>query len=350
MTDSQNKEPLVSICIPVYNADKTIEDTLNSILEQSYENLEILVVDNASQDHTPEIIAGFKDSRIKRYRNPTNIGGERNWNRCIELASGKYIAIFHADDIYRPTMIEKQVRIMEKNPFVGAVFTKSYHINEDNEVIGVHNFPNDLSNKNSYNFEEVFLSIMGSFNFLMCPSAMLRGTVYKELAPFNYERFGTSADLDMWFRVLERYTIAVLDEKLMCYRISKSQGTYAINRFRTSEADYFKVMDFYLAKKFKIEEIPKSIINNYELQKMRDKRNCAMSYLYKGQPTEGRTLLYREFFSLDAIIYLMKKIPRIRYLSLWVYASFLLCMSYFDPRTRDRGLRMASSLFPVGIE
>jgi len=93
-----SNQPLVSICIPTYNAKKTVVQTVQSILNQTYKNLEIIIVDNASTDNTLDLLQKFKDPRIKIYKNIKNIGAEKNFSRCIELAKGKYIAIFHADD------------------------------------------------------------------------------------------------------------------------------------------------------------------------------------------------------------------------------------------------------------
>ena len=83
----------VSICIPTYNSATTIGETLNSILSQTYQDLEILVVDNASEDNTVKVAQEFVDPRIRIYENETNLGGEGNFNRCIALAKGEYIAI-----------------------------------------------------------------------------------------------------------------------------------------------------------------------------------------------------------------------------------------------------------------
>lgn len=122
--------PLVSICIPTYNAEKTVVDTVESVLNQTYRNLEIIVSDNASTDNTIALLEKFTDPRIKLYRNSKNIGAEKNFNRCIELATGRYIAIFHADDVYLPEMVEKQVKAFLDDPSIGAVFTTATYINE----------------------------------------------------------------------------------------------------------------------------------------------------------------------------------------------------------------------------
>src|ERR1035438_397419 len=104
-----DEPPLVCICLPTYNAALTVRQTLNSILAQTYTNLVVHVSDNASTDDTLKVIESFADSRVKIHRHSINVGGEGNFDRCIQLAEGKYTAIFHSDDIYEPEMVAKQV-------------------------------------------------------------------------------------------------------------------------------------------------------------------------------------------------------------------------------------------------
>ena len=107
--------PLVCICIPTYNAEKTIAATLRSVLGQTYQHLNIQIVDNHSSDATVTIVESFSDERITLHHNSVNLGGEGNFNRCIALARGKYTAIYHADDIYESEMVAAQVAFLEKH-------------------------------------------------------------------------------------------------------------------------------------------------------------------------------------------------------------------------------------------
>ena len=120
-----NDLPLVCICIPTYNAAASIRETLESILAQTYLNLTIHVSDNASTDETLKIVESISDRRIALHRHDVNIGGEGNFNRCIQFAEGKYTAIFHADDIYEPNMVTRQVAFLEADEEAGAVFTEA---------------------------------------------------------------------------------------------------------------------------------------------------------------------------------------------------------------------------------
>lgn len=110
-------KPLVTIGVPVYNGAKFIRDALDSACTQSYENLEIIVSDNASTDGTWEIVQDYarRDARFRCYRNPENIGIFANFQRPIDLADGKYFMWLAHDDLCAPTLIEKMVKEMEAN-------------------------------------------------------------------------------------------------------------------------------------------------------------------------------------------------------------------------------------------
>jgi len=316
-------QPLVSVCIPTYNAARTVKQTLESILNQTYRNIEILVVDNASEDETIALVQQFNDPRLTIYRNDRDIGGEQNWSHCIELARGRYIGIFHADDLYMPNMVQEQVQAFQNNPAIGAVFTMTRHINSRNEVIGETNLPGELRGKGIYYFPEVFLSVLGNLNFLVCPSAMVRGKLYKKLAPFNVERFGTSADLDMWLRILQACPIAILDECLMQHRISDTQGSFTTRYLRTEPADFFKVMNHYLDAESGALHIPHNALRKYEFLRAIDNTRCAVNHLIKGQSQEAKALL-QSILSTDTFLGAMECIRKPKFLVYWVFGVVLL--------------------------
>ena len=107
--------PLVSICIPTYNSSIFLQHTLNSVLSQSYENIEVILCDDASTDNTIEIIESYQDYRIKLFRNPKNLGVAENWNRCISLANGDFIKMMGADDTLYPDCMKEQAAIFQKD-------------------------------------------------------------------------------------------------------------------------------------------------------------------------------------------------------------------------------------------
>lgn len=122
---------LVSILIPVYNRENLIAETIQSAISQSYKNIEIIIVDNASTDNTWNIVSSFleQDARIKAYKNESNIGPVRNWLRCVEEASGVFGKILWSDDLISPDFIEKTLALFNKD--VGFVYTGANTFNDN---------------------------------------------------------------------------------------------------------------------------------------------------------------------------------------------------------------------------
>ncbi len=329
MISSFKKQPLVSICIPTYNVDKTIAETLNSIINQTYKNMEIIISENASTDNTLTILDKFHDPRINIYKNNKTISAEKNWNKCIELAGGDYIAIFHADDLYMPEMVEKQVKAFLDNPSIGAVFTTATYINEHGEKIGESKFPDMLKGKKIYDFSDIFLSLMRNGTFLMCPSVMVKNEIYKGLTPFNYEKFRTSADLDMWLRILEMHRVAILEERLLNYRISKSQGSYTLGYLLTEKSDFLKTMDHYLSVKSGNLNIPKDILDSYEIKRSFDNLLRAVNHLIKNEPQDAKKLI-EEALTLNVFAASMEYAEKLKFIIYCVFGVIFLILIRLD--------------------
>ncbi len=129
---------LVSILIPVYNREEFISQTIYSALEQTYKNIEVIVVDNCSSDNTWKIIKTFLsiDKRVKAYRNDSNIGPVKNWLRCIQKAKGVYGKILWSDDLMSPQFIEESMNAITKFNDVGFVYSAVGYIDNDGNKIG----------------------------------------------------------------------------------------------------------------------------------------------------------------------------------------------------------------------
>ncbi len=130
--DSANDRPLVSIGLPVYNGEKYLESALQSLLNQTYSNLELIICDNASTDSTRDICLKYaqSDPRIKYFRNDKNIGGANNHNLCFSLAKGKYFRWAAHDDVVTPDLIEDCVEFLERNPHIVLCCTDCLEIDE----------------------------------------------------------------------------------------------------------------------------------------------------------------------------------------------------------------------------
>jgi len=125
--------PRVSILIPVYNRNKIIVETLNSAVNQTYKNIEVIVVDNKSTDSTFEVVKEFAESypNVRVYQNKENIGAVRNWQKCLEYATGEYVKILWSDDLIDRTFVEKTLPYLVAYEDVGFVFTGAEIFNDD---------------------------------------------------------------------------------------------------------------------------------------------------------------------------------------------------------------------------
>ena len=108
-----NGQPLISVCIPCYNGERFVASTIESILNQSFTNYELLIVDDASTDGTFSILESFKDPRIRLSRNKQNLGMGRNWNKAVSSSVGKYVKLLCGDDLLDPRCLEQQVAALE---------------------------------------------------------------------------------------------------------------------------------------------------------------------------------------------------------------------------------------------
>ena len=293
--------PLVSICIPAYNAALTIKQTLDSVLKQTYSNIEVLVVDNCSTDNTKEIVRSFADVRLKLIENEVNIGAWPNCDRCIELATGEYIAIYHADDVYESEMVQKQVEFLQTNAQAGVVLTAARLIDEQSKPIKLCSVPAKVLNaNNTYTFSQLIKGILHHSNFLFCPSAMVRSSIYKnEIVSWRGDLFASSADLDVWLRIASHHLVGILPIPLLNYRISSHQWSAQVRR-TTERADFFKVMDFYLQQAQVQEVVNKEDLRHYQDLERRDKVMRAVNCFLQGRKLEAKNLS-SEVFSLAAI-------------------------------------------------
>jgi glycosyltransferase involved in cell wall biosynthesis len=315
--------PLVCICIPTYNAEKTIAATLRSVLDQTYSNLKIQVVDNDSTDRTLAVVESSPDERITLHRNAANLGAEGNFNRCIQLAKGKYTAIFHADDIYEPEMVATQVAFLQQHPQAGAVFTEAKLIDEKSQFIGEIRTPGTLSSPDHlYDFKTIFKAVLQHSNFLICPSVLVRTSVYQEdIKAWRGELFGSGADLDVWLRIAKYHAIGILRAPLMRYRIGQSQWSARI-RMSTSRGEIFRIVDHYLEDLPTREILSNQDWENYKRLDRRDRIGRAVNLYLTGDPENASQLCY-DVYSWNALTAALETRRGFMVLVLGVYVKFL---------------------------
>ena len=199
---------LVSVITPVFNCEKYIERTLNSVFSQTYKNIEIVLVDDQSKDRSAEIIERFKVTHpeIVYFLQPENKGAGYARNKALELARGQYVAFLDADDMWKPDKIVKQVKLLnEKNG--GFCFTAIEMIDGDDKVIKVKR---KVKEQIDYKF---LLS-----NTMIPTSGVLVDRIIKGDFRMHLRRGGQ--DYATWLRLLRDGSLAYgIDEALVSYRI-----------------------------------------------------------------------------------------------------------------------------------
>ncbi len=132
--------PLVSIGMPIFNAENYLRKALDGILSQTFSNFELIISDNASTDATEAICREYasQDNRIKYYRNETNLGASRNFNRVFELSQGKYFKWASHDDVCAPEYIEQCIDVLERQPYIVLCYPKANTIDEQGKITGTY--------------------------------------------------------------------------------------------------------------------------------------------------------------------------------------------------------------------
>ncbi len=192
--------------MPVYNASSFLSEAIKSILNQTFKNFELIILNDGSLDRSKDIILSFFDSRIKYIENETNLGLIKTLNKGIELCSGKYIIRMDADDICEPQRIEKQIRFLESHPDIGLCGTWAHVINDKGDITG------KIVNQTS----PPFLSVSLLFTVpLIHPSVCFKASVLKE---HQYHEVPIAEDFDLWCRLDKETKMANIPEYQFLYR------------------------------------------------------------------------------------------------------------------------------------
>lgn len=244
----------VTLCMPVYNGEKTLEAALGSVVVQSYPIDKIKIFDNASTDNSLVIIEKYAQihKNIEVYKSEINIGLEGNLTKCILAADNDYCGIVHSDDVYEKDFVLKSIEALEKNADCVASFTVADEIDEKGNFLKARYTPSSLFKKKPSTLNKTdFLSyILKYSNFITCPAVIVRSDVYREKIKLcNVERFKSSADLEMWFRMVEIGPMLLVPEKLMQYRVSTASFSFNLAQVRTHKHDLFIVLDHYMNQK-----------------------------------------------------------------------------------------------------
>ena len=217
------EQPLVTICIPTYNRPEMLRESLQSVLWQSYQHLEVIVSDNASDTETAAVVESFGDDRVRVDRLESNIGLHGNLSRCLHLGTGKYRVMLPDDDLMLPGNIESKVAFFEQHPQVGLVHSAFRYVNSDSLPYGpVTNWTNATKDSVQPGFAYIGESIAQG-GITCVSSVMLRSDLVVDES-FVVED-GPYCDLALWLRLALRGDVGFLTAPLSGYRVHASSAS-----------------------------------------------------------------------------------------------------------------------------
>lgn len=220
MKFSDVTEPLVSVVIPVFNREKTVGRAVSSVLNQSYKNLELIVVDDCSDDNSLEVIREFQDERIKVIALKRNSGANAARNKGIMAARGQYVAFQDSDDEWDKDKLRIQVHEMLDRD-LSACFCAHCLIDDVCEVI----VPDDYENKEKY--EDGLINVLTNYNVIGTPTLIVRKDVFEEIDSFD-EEMPRLQDYEFVIRLVQKKKIAYVARPLVfAYQTQKGISTNA---------------------------------------------------------------------------------------------------------------------------
>lgn len=204
------KNVVVSIIMPAYNAEKFINEAVDSVLSQTYKDWELIIINDASSDNTGEIVDKYDDNRIRVFHLSKNSGVSFSRNYGISQAVGKYIAFLDSDDVWKKNKLEEQVRIVRKNDNIGLVFTGSGFIDENSKKYSyILNVPKTITYRD-----------LLKQNIISCSSVLIQK---EHILKYKMEHDFMHEDYASWLQMAKNnIRIVGINKPLLLYRISRN--------------------------------------------------------------------------------------------------------------------------------
>jgi glycosyltransferase involved in cell wall biosynthesis len=222
--------PLVSIVIPVFNGELTIKETVTSVLNQTFLDFELIIINDGSSDSTLDVLAEFKDTRVKIFTY-TNSGLSASRNRGIDHALGEYISFLDADDLWTADKLEAQLNALQEYPEAAVAYSWTDFIDERGNMlgIGIHYTVNGY----------VYPKLLEFFFIGSGSNALIRKQVFDEVGRFD-ETLTSAEDMDIFLRLASRYQFSAVPAPQILYRVTDNSMSRNVIR---QERETLKVID-----------------------------------------------------------------------------------------------------------
>lgn len=229
------KREKVSVIIPTYNRADCIEKSIRSVLEQTYRDFELIIVDDGSSDNTHDVVNSIDDERIRYVKMPENRGASAARNEGIRQAAYDYIAFQDSDDMWKPDKLEKQMRTLMDNPQAGMVYCEFETRTYDGSIIIVPAKAIPLSDKQGKIYDKMLYQ-----NMISTQTVVARREALVQEGLFC-EKLTCLEDWDFFLRIAKDYEIAFLEEALVC--VHRTDGSVSFNA-----AGYFEARCYMIAQ------------------------------------------------------------------------------------------------------
>jgi len=306
MTNNFTKAPGVSVILSVYNGESYISESMESILNQTFRDFELIVINDGSTDRTSEIIKSYSDPRIINLENEKNIGIARSSNKGLRIARGRYIAIMDADDISLPERFQKQFKFLENNPDIGVCGTWIKVIDKNGTWMKNICYPTS---------SEVISCSLLFYDCFANPTTMFRKKIIEELGEYD-PGFIAAMDYDLWTRTIGYYKFSNIPEFLLKYRMHGQNISQ--DREKRHHEDYI---------------IRKSAIEKFLEHSLSPGEDMALSTWINPQSKMN----LNQILLIDSLL-------------LTIYQKFRLTHKLSDPEIREINLFFANQLFLLALQ
>lgn len=264
-------EPLITIAIATYNRKKLLREALQSVLDQNYEQYEIVVVDDGSEENTQEIVEEFHSPKIRFFANEKNRGRPYTRNKCIEEARGEYILWLDDDDRLMPNILQRYVDLLnDVEPMPDIIYGNLQMFGEENHLLKPHDYY-----QNSATLLQRLFSSLGSA--IPNPGSMVKKTLYKKYDGYD-ERFDRAQDFEFWIRTAKSALFKHLEEIVVWYRVDEATNS-GVTEIHKADRSYESLAMRINLDRYGFEEI---YYHLDDIKKMKQKLSSSLLIYFDG--------------------------------------------------------------------